>query len=299
VSSRRLAVVVACYALLATAIDSPAQAISRAAGLISFRDNYELGQIDTSRWSIQCQPWLSDTNRGIVRLVTRPVDRGPRAARIDLPPDERGSACELLRSRKVGLGTDDYYSVAYRFPLSWRAPSVAFWGLVVAQFNYQLIWGAPVGLAVHSDRMVLTAQTGYCNDVHSASPGCTYSNGSGGGMARRIRCRPSCQVIPRARLTLGVWHKIVVRVRWAADSTGLIEAWHRTARTPWVKSVTITGYPTVQWSNERPLSGWEQNAWETNDKLGAYRGAASWPLTVYNDGFCVATSFSSAASCLA
>jgi hypothetical protein len=95
-----------------------------------------------------------------------------------------------------------------------------------------------------------------------------------------------------------VWHEIVVHVRWAADNSGVIEAWHRTKGSSWNKTVTISGYPTVQWSAARPLSGWQQGQWTTNDKLGAYRAASSSPLTMNNDGFCVATSYTAAASCV-
>lgn len=293
---RLAALLLACAVLVG--IVSQTAATRQQAGVVTFRDNYELGHIDTSQWTVQCQPWLGESHRGILRVVTSPVHLAPRAARIDLPPHERNSVCELLRARKLGLGTDDYYSFAWRFPKDWRRPSEAFWGVVLAQLNYQLIWGAPIGLSAHRDRLVLTAQTGYCDDVDSARPGCTHTNGSGGIVRGAMRCQPSCQVIRRGELTLGVWHELVVHVRWRADSSGLIEAWHRTRKSPWIKRVSIVGYPTVQWSTARPLAGWEADAWETTDKLGAFRGASGSPLTLWNDGFCVATSFAAAASCL-
>jgi hypothetical protein len=100
-----------------------------------------------------------------------------------------------------------------------------------------------------------------------------------------------------APLALGVWHELIVHVRWTTDSSGIIEVWHRLqGGGSWVKTVSLRGYPTVQWTAE---AGPEALAGSvTSDKIGAYRGRADFPLTVWQDGFVRTTSFAAAAGAL-
>ncbi len=61
--------------------------------------------------------------RGTINIVTDVVAQGRYAARFDLPygeintnGQEKPSACEALRGRTLGLGTDDFYALDVRFP---------------------------------------------------------------------------------------------------------------------------------------------------------------------------------------
>ena len=205
-----------------------------------------------------------------------------RAARIDLPAYNGGNACEALRKRTLNLGSDDYYGIDYYFPDNWQEPSSAGWGMGIAQFNYQLVWGAPIGLFAHGDHVRLVTQSGYCNDYQSSNPGCTHSSGVGGNL-------PETDVVPRGRLVRGRWIQIVVHVRWTKDGTGVVEGWYRyRGDATWNKTVDQRGYPTVQWSSSQPAPTDQV----TSDKVGAYRGAATFPLSIWNDNFRVGSSFS-------
>ena len=58
------------------------------------------------------------------------------------------------------------------------------------------------------------------------------------------------------------------------------------------KTVTLSGYPTVQWTAGEGFSKLAGDV--TADKIGAYRGPASFPLTIWQDGFVRTTSFAAA-----
>ena len=198
------------------------------------------------------------------------------------------NACEVLDERLIGLGGDDYYGLMVFLPRNWREPSPAGWGLSIAQLGFQGIWGSPVSLNAHAHNIALEVQTGLCSPVASSHPGCAYTSGVGGNV------KPMSAV--PAPLALGVWHELIVHVHRSTDSTGVIEVWHRVkGQVDWKQTVSLRGYPTVQWTPDR-LSVLSYNA--TVDKIGAYRGRAGFPLTVWMDGFVRATSFAAAAAAL-
>ncbi len=221
---------------------------------------------------------------GTVNTTVRIVGQKKYAARFNLPAADAKQACELLDERPIGLGTDDYYGLMAFFPKSWREPSPAEWGLVIAQLNFQGIWGPPVGLFAHAHNIQMVMQTGLCiQDTR-----CTYSSGSGGNVKPMY-------AVPKP-LALGVWHELIMHVHWATDSSGVIEAWHRLkGQKTWRKTVSLDGYPTVQWTEARlPILSYNS----TVDKIGAYRGDSAFPLSVWLDDFVRATSFDAVAATL-
>jgi hypothetical protein len=270
----------------------------RTDGKVLFRGSFEGGGI--SPWEMQCANLTSeslDVTRGTLTVESRVVGQGARSARIDLPASPRStSACEVLTQRPIGIGQSDYYGIMLRLPRHWRQPSTAGWGLVVAQLGYQGIWGAPVSLNVHADRVRLVLQSGLCEPVGSAHPHCEYQTGFGRkGVGRNL---PNLLAIPPRRFATGVWHELVVHVHRAFDSTGVLEAWHRRkGQREWVKTAELRGYPTVQWSAAVPPERVSVSG--PVDKIGAYRGpGAHRLLTIWQDGFVRATSFEAAAGAL-
>jgi hypothetical protein len=226
--------------------------------------------------------------RGTITVQDEIVGEGDWAARFDLPAASVNQACEALIERPIGVGSEDYYALMVRIPSPWQEPSPAGWGLVIAQLNFQGIWGAPVMLAAHRDHLSLVLQSGLCADVTSSDPGCANTNGANGNL-------PASRAIPT--LAPDTWHELIVHVRWATDTTGLVEAWHRLAGTrPWSKTVTISGQPTLQWTASRGPTSIGTS--RTNDKIGAYRGHSTTPLTIWHDGFARTTSFATAAASL-
>jgi len=258
-------------------------------GTVVFRGSFEDGGI--SPWDAQCANTSSASmlfTRGTITVQSDIVGEGSHAARIDLPaaPNDN-TACEALSGRPIGVGTDDYYALMFRFPPDWREPGG--WGLGIAQFNYEGIWGGPLGLIAHADTVALVLQSGFCNSVYTSTPGCTYSSGAGGNVQRSY-------AVP-APMALGAWHELIVHVHWATDSSGQVEAWHRLkGSSTWNKTVSVTGYPTLQWTADYGPSAIASGT--TVDKIGAYRAQADFPLTVWHDGFVRTTSFASAASAL-
>lgn len=263
-----------------------------AGGAVTFRGDFETGDISQWTWGGQCAntefPSSGSIVRGTVVVQSRTVAQGRYAARFHLPAAATYTACETLAKRRIRLGRDDYYGLMVRFPRPWREPSAAGWGLALAQLNYQNIWGAPVSLNADAKRVRLVLQSGRCRSFQMSNPGCAYSSGPGGNVRRMI-------AIP-APLVRRRWHQLIVHVRWTTRRNGIIEVWHRLkGQRAWNKTVSRRGYPTVQWTalGRRAIAGTV-----TTDKIGGYRGHSAFPLTVWHDGFVRTTSFASAARAL-
>jgi len=269
---------------------APAPAPSPPSDRIEFTGDFETGDISQWTWGAQCAntgvPSSGSLIRGTISVQSEIVAQGTYGARFQLPAAAGTTACEALAKRQVGVGTDDYYGFMVRFPADWREPSSAGWGLSLAQLNFQNIWGAPVSLNAHADHVALVMQSGRCNSVETSKPVCNYSSGRNGNVAPMV-------AVP-APLVLEEWHELIVHVRWATDSSGIIEAWHRLkGDEAWNKTVSVSGYPTVQWTDEeRP----DTIAGNSSDKIGAYRGGADFPLTIWHDGFVRTTTFAAASA---
>jgi hypothetical protein len=278
-------------ALLSAACAPGADSPPSDSSSILFRGSFETGGIGP--WAAQCANTSSARllfTRGTITVQRDVVGEGAYAARIDLPaaPTD-ATACEVLTSRTTGVGRDDYYGLMVRFPTGWREPSPGAWGLAIAQLNYQGIWGSPVMLVAHADHVAMVLQSGLCRPGGTPNPGCAYSSGPGGNVKPMF-------AVP-APMTLGAWHQLVLHFRWATDSSGVIEVWHRLkGNGTWHKTVSVRGYPTVQWTAQ--FGPHELDGSGTTDKTGAYRARADFPLTVWHDGFVRTKSFASAASAL-
>jgi hypothetical protein len=247
-------------------------------GSVIFPGDFETGSF--SQWpTVQCANYgtasSTEFTRGNAYVVSDLVGQGTRAARFDLPAAANKSACEIGKGAAHPIGSDDYYSLAVRLPSNWVEPGG--WGMTIAQlgFQYPPVWGGPLQLIAHKDRIEVAAQGGSC--VYGT--GCTRSVHK--------------DVIPVGSLSLGVWHQLIVHSHWATDSSGLTEVWWKTkGSSTWAKTAALGGGPTVEWApNTAPVT-------PNLDKIGAYRGASPVPLSIWLDGFCRATSFAAAAGCL-
>lgn len=255
---------------------------------ILYRQNWEKGVLDTSQWGAQCNNLTRPTfaTRGSFTPQQAIVGQGRWAARFDLPADSaKPTACEVLHSRTLDLGTHDYYALELYFPKDWKEPSGIFWGLIVAQLNYQGITGPPVGLAAHANYVNLLVGSGYFDGARTR-----WYTGNGIGRGNL----PRMYAIPRP-LMRGVWHQLIVHVRWSAGMDGAVDVLHRIrGRKRWERTARLRGYPTVQWSQTRAAT----SDMGTTDKIGAYRAQSSFSISIWNDSFCRATSFRAARSCL-
>ena len=140
-----------------------------------------------------------------------------------------------------------------------------------------------------ADHVNVVVQSGLCAPNGAGINACQYTTGNDAGNSYNLR------IAPLGTPLAGTWQQFVVHVHHAADSSGLVQGWWRPrGSSTWTQTVNWSGYPTVQWS-----SGHRPEASEmTVDKIGAYRGQSNVPISIWLDGFCDATSFSAAASCL-
>ena len=271
-------------------------------GTVRYRENWESGTLDTANWGHQCRDNLASgggITRGTVTPTTADASSGSWSGRIDLPADTvNRQACEFLHSRLVDPNTDDYYALAVKFPTNWQEPSTAFWGMSVAQFNYEGINSSPLGLTAHADNVTIVVNSGAC-PPSGVAPGCPYYSGNGGDAPRGMA--GPLLAIPKGQLALGVWHQLVVHVRWTLGTDGVLEVWHRVRGGTWSKTVSMSGVPTLQTGttfNGTVLTASNLATWQDVDKFGLYRGPSSFAIPVWFDDWCRATTFSASVSCL-
>lgn len=280
-------------AIAAACTVAPPSLSPPANGSIVFSGDFETGDVSQWTWGAQCAntgvPSSGSTVSGTITVQSATVAQGTYGAQFDLPAATARNSCETVAKRAIGVGTDDYYGLLVRFPGDWREPSAAGWGLSLAQLNFENIWGAPVMLAAHADHIALVLQSGLCKSVSTSRPGCAYSSGPNGNVRRLV-------AVP-APLALEEWHELIVHARWTTGPSGIVEVWHRLQGDgSWDKTVSLGGYPTVQWTSDQ---GPKEIAGSiTSDKIGAYRGQADFPVTVWQDGFVRTTSFAAAAAAL-
>ena len=260
---------------------------------VTFRGDYAAG---TSTWQstklggVQCLNYgLSSTAtsaRGTFQMVDDDSAHGGRSGRFDLPAAGVPNACELLRGRTIAMD-DEWYSMEVRFPSDWREPSPSGWGMSLAQLNFENVWGAPVMIVAHRDHVDAKLMSGLCASYTSDRPGCAYSSGEGGNI-------PPQRIVPASDFSTGVGHQLLIHVRWTNGNDGLVEGFHRLrGESAWTRTASITGHPTLQrTSTFTPVA-----ADRTVDKIGAYRGPADFPVSIWLGAFCQATSMAAAASC--
>lgn len=289
---RRISIRILCGLVFAAILVAPMSATAEGppAEPPVFAGDFETGKLPP--WVGQCANTglASDAGveRGSINLTVRLVGQGKYAARFNLPAAPTNTACEVVNQRRIGLGDHDYYGLMFLLPRRWHEPSPAGWGLAIAQLGFQGIWGSPISLNAHARNVALVIQTGLCRLASSGHPGCAYSSGPNGNLKPML-------AVP-SPLALGVWHELILHVYRTTDSSGVIEVWHRLkGQKAWKQTVSVHGYPTVQWTPER-LSVLHFNA--TVDKIGAYRGKADFPVSVWLDGFVRTTSFAAAAAAL-
>jgi hypothetical protein len=260
----------------------------------AFVGNFETGNVKpwqaTRLGGVQCLNYglasNSDAARGTLSVVNDHVAGGAYSGRFDLPPASTPGACELLRGRTIGMG-DEWYSMEVRFPDNWQEPSKAGWGMAIAQLNFENVWGFPVGVIAHADSVDLVLQSGLCNSYKSGSPGCQFSSGIQGNVPRQ-------HIIPPADFSTSTWHQLLIHVKWTNGNDGVIEGFHRVrGQTAWIPTVSYRGYPTLQrTSTYTPVA-----SDRTTDKIGAYRGPSDFPISIWQDNFCQASTMELAETC--
>ena len=99
-------------------------------------------------------------------------------------------------------------------PNGWTTGTTGFWGVEIAQYNWEGLWGSTVDLQAHADHITLTLQSGIC-----ANSSCQYASNADSPGSPTL---PALYAIPKG-MQLGVWHELIVHVHWATDKTGVVE----------------------------------------------------------------------------
>ncbi|HLJ02166.1 MAG TPA: heparin lyase I family protein [Solirubrobacteraceae bacterium] len=275
---------------------------ARAAGL-SFYGTFDNA---LTPWNLggggpQCANYgtISDDQRlrGNLYMDRTTVGQGSTSARFVLPPSQMPNfplqACELTHPVPLGLGTDDYYGYMFYVPVGWDTGSSAWWGINVAQFHFQNIWAAPLLFELHDTHLTLAIETGACHSYLSNAPGCQYRSNADDNSCHTnsaYTCLPQVEAVP-SPMRQGVWHEVIMHVHWASDSSGSVQVWHRIeGQSSWSRTVNLSGFPTVQWDVTTGCC--RANA---TDKVGAYRGYATVPVSVWEDNISVGPDFASIA----
>jgi Polysaccharide lyase len=252
------------------------------------------GDFDTASY----QPWSAaqasnyghannpQVHFGPFNVDNQTVGQAPYSGRFQLPAWSGGKTrSQLIHYRSVNVGSDDYYSLMFYVPAGWTPGTTAFWGVSIAEFNFQNLGpgGPTIALQAHADHVTVAMQTG---TTTTTFPNYQYRSNADVTGGPNL---PPLYAIPRP-MQLGVWHELVVHAHWASNKTGVLETWHRLkGQTGWTKTASLSGYPTLQ-SNPNgtvPTS--------TLDVIQAYRGASMAPVTVWLDGFSQSPSFAAAA----
>jgi hypothetical protein len=257
-------------------------------GTLTFDGTFETGITPwTSQGgSAQCANYGTPSSaprlRGNFYLDTSAAGQGTHSGRFTLPADSNPStypleACDLdTGARPLGLGTDSYSGLMVYVPDGWTIANNAFFGVEIAEYHFQNVYGAPVSFQLHADHVTLALQTGSCNNHATTAPGCVYHSNAD-NPSGNPGTLPAEYAIPRGALRQGAWNEILMRVHWASDNSGQIQTWYRVKGAPaWTPSSNLTGIPTSQWdvSTGCCTAGY-------SDLAEAYTGALSAPMSLW------------------
>ena len=232
---------------------------------------YFENQGDTSGWT---RNWAE--HNGSVAQVGSPTYRGSTALRMRQVFDGsyRGRYhSEVGKHGSKKLGWDRYYGWTFYLPSTWT-PAVSGDSFTISQF---------------------------ITNVDTATEGCgptipttmTYIDGT--GLRTRVKTGGNCGSsitswnIVNGAPTTGVWHRLVLRGKWASDATGAFQAWYDGSLR--VNAANIATMPTIVNKAEE----WE---W----RVGLYAGgwyqktSISGPSTrdIYHDHVRIASSYAEA-----
>jgi Polysaccharide lyase len=255
-----------------------ASSSSRNATGALFTGNFESGS--TKPWIAQAANFgYADTAHahfGDVNVEERLVGQGRFAGRFTLPAWPGGrTRSQLITPRTINIGGDDYYTLMFYLPPGWTPGTNSFWGVSIAELNFQSLGhgGPTVAVQAHSDHVTLAVQSGVATTTF---PYFQYRSNADAVVGPNL---PPLYAVPRP-MKLGVWHELVIHCHWATDDTGVIQVWHRVkGKATWRQTASLVGYPTLQTTPDGRYK------LQTLDDIQAYRGPSTAPVTVWLDAF--------------
>jgi hypothetical protein len=283
-------------------------------GSVLYKKDWEDGLIDSGGWSHQASDTISPNPfngilYGSIGAVSAPVDTGSRAGQFTLPAWTGGmQGVEMMHNRVVQNGEDDWFAVAAYFPSGWQNAMTASDGSSLSETftcpNYYSVNSCMDALIVTRDSVFVLTNSGACPGSDQP-PGCPYYSGNPDypGVCRGFsssQCGPWYVVQP-GKLQTGVWYEFVFHVYYTLGTDGVVQAWYRTKGGSWTLAVDKQGgFPTLQTGPTAfgtTVTASNINGWKSTDQFGAYRHAATLPVTEYVDNWCRATALSAAQSC--
>jgi hypothetical protein len=283
------AALAALLALLVLGIAGDSAARRAATGAL-FTGDFETGTYRP--WNAQCSNTGYSNNGtsdfGPLTIVKGLGGQGAYAGQFQLPANTTiKQRCQVIVSRTVNLGGDDYYSLMFYVPPGGFQPGTSggAFGPSIAQLNFQNLANGPtVALWAKADHVTVVLRTGKA--CTTSSPQIEWrSNADQSGQNL-----PALYAVPPGQLVPG-WHEFVIHTHNAKDSSGRIDVWHRLeGQAAWTQTVGFGGYPMVEWTCAGAIPS------STLDSIQAYRGPSPQPVTVILDGFTRAASFAAAAA---
>src|SRR6266566_7486732 len=83
-------------------------------------------------------PNTTQVHFGTFNLDTQIVGQGRYSGRFQLPAWSGGrTRSQVYVARQVNTGGDDYYSLMFYVPVGWTPGTGAFWGVSIAELNFQ------------------------------------------------------------------------------------------------------------------------------------------------------------------
>lgn len=190
------------------------------------------------------------THAGDIAVVTSPLRQGRYAAHFTVHPGDLpvggGERAEVLKSTGEAAGQESWWTWSAYFPSSFRSNPNSSWN-VFTQWHHSGSTGVqPVSFEVENDS------------------GREYLRFRAWGGSVDNPTRVAWRLAPLQR---NHWYDIAFHVRWAADSSGLVEVW-------------VDGQPAVPLTRTPTLYAGQS----VHLKQGFYRNGSSLTTDLYQDG---------------
>jgi len=93
----------------------------------------------------------------------------------------------------------------------------------LAQFDFQGLAGAPLGMAAHAEDVDLGIESAPRATNSVGTGECQYNTGSDYGEEGSLH--KALHIIPPGTHLAGTWEQLIAHVHHAADSSGLLQGW--------------------------------------------------------------------------
>ena len=262
--------------------------------------NYQSGNLSTEWRGV-----LGVGGNDRATIVTTDPYKGGYCAQLDLPASTASDRSEFglldpydytgAPAPPFQMYVHQWLGTAFKLPLNFDWAACGGWGLQIAQYWMNDIWGAPIGLQLgRPGSAIPRALNLIVMSGVSSFGGSQYSSGPGGNI-------PETAVIGTDQVPLGKWIEVLIHAYRTNQMDGIVESfWKVKGETTWRIGGKINGYPTMEWwQGESTPSGRPDsiNPGSLSLKWGTYRGPSNIPLRTWHGLAVVATTEAAAKAC--